>query len=136
MSRETASREARGIDSSRFANTLALSAATLHVSTSRPSHKNEDDIVDDEVKPGKAKKAPLAERLLDTLVAQQRGDSICCCLRLCVIQTYIALQYNALWHNACVCPCRHTMAARSDPKLTRKTWIGAMETELSRRAAG
>lgn len=71
VSKETAMREARGADSSRFGNALALSSASLHVSATtlaRQSMGVEEPEEPVDLDP-KEKKKPLAERLVDVFVA-------------------------------------------------------------------
>ena len=71
LSKESAIREARGADSSRFGNALALSSASLHVSATSLARQSMG--VEDSEQPGeteaKEKKKPLAERLVDVFAA-------------------------------------------------------------------
>ena len=71
VSKETAIREARGADSSRFGNALALSSASLHVSATTLARQNQGiDPSDEPLEPvPKEKKQPLADRLVDAFVA-------------------------------------------------------------------
>ena len=67
ISRETNSRESIGKDSMKFSNALMLGSTTLHVSpASLEKMTGKEDVDDEEGKGKKEKKAPLAERLVDT----------------------------------------------------------------------